>query len=362
MGNEDLGSHYYGIGDLTNATKAYSRMREYCTTSTHIANTAFRIIAVAIEQKNWLAVQSQVVKIKNLQMKPEEASRTQPKTHAAMGLQEMGSGEYRAAAGSFLSVDPSLADTYSEILSSNDVAVCGGLCALASMTRGELQARVLDNANFRNFLELEPHIRRAISFFCSSKYQQCLEILESYRADYQLDIYLQLHVSEIYKRVRTKSIVQYFQPFSKVTLQSMEKMFAAPTMTNGITAANGSTTPSSSFRDELIGLIEQKKLLARIDLESGVLVAKESDPRAEMQKEAGEMLETFVQEARMKLIRLNAINAGLEVKAPLKKNKGASAFTDDMVGWADEDPSNGSWGQQALQSGWGAGKGLRSGR
>jgi 26S proteasome subunit RPN7 len=33
MGNEDLGSHYYRIGDLANAVKAYSRMRDYCTTS-----------------------------------------------------------------------------------------------------------------------------------------------------------------------------------------------------------------------------------------------------------------------------------------------------------------------------------------
>merc|ERR1711939_1183957 len=32
MGNEDLGSHYYRIGDLVNASKAYSRMRDYCTT------------------------------------------------------------------------------------------------------------------------------------------------------------------------------------------------------------------------------------------------------------------------------------------------------------------------------------------
>src|ERR1700744_3188357 len=191
MGNEDLGTHYYTIGDLNNALKAYSRMRDYCTTAPHIASTAFRIIAVAIEQRNWLAVQSQVHKLRNIQLKPEESTRNNPKMQAATGLQKVSAGDSVEAAISFIGTDSSLGDSYSDVLTSNDVAVYGGLCALASMSRSELQIRVLENSNFRNFRELEPHTRRAITFFCGSKYSQCLEILESYRAEYLLDIYLQ---------------------------------------------------------------------------------------------------------------------------------------------------------------------------
>lgn len=306
MGNEDLGTHYYTIGDLTNAVKAYSRMRDYCTTATHIASTAFRIIAVAIEQKNWLAVQSQVHKIRNLQMKPDDMARNQPKVQAAMGLQQMSIGEYHEAATSFLYTDPSLGDAYSDIISSNDVAVYGGLCALASMDRSELQTKVLDNNNFRNFLELEPHIRRAINFFCATKYSQCLEILESYRPDYLLDIYLQPLVADIYKKIRTKSIIQYFQPFSKVTLASMEKTFGPP-------------QDKATFLDEIEALIEDGKLDARINLEFGTLVAVEHDVRAEAQQAALDTVGGFIREARMKLIRLQVLNAGLEVKPPPKK-------------------------------------------
>ena len=348
MGNEDLGSHYYRIGDLGNAVKAYSRMRDYCTTSAHIASTAFRIISVAIEQRNWLAVQSQVTKIRNLQMKPDDQARTQPKVQAAMGLQQMCSGDYRDAAMNFLNTDPTLGETYNDVLTSNDVAVYGGLCALASMSRTELQTKVLENANFRSFLELEPHIRRAISFFCASKYSQCLEILESYRSDYLLDLYLQPHVSEIYKRVRTKSIVQYFQPFSRVTLESMEKMFGQTSSSQG--AMNGTST--QWFRDELISLIESGKLNARIDLENGVLVAKETNPRAEMQKEAEQMVDSFIKEARLKLVRVNAINAGLEVKAAPKKKgwdaEGAPAWMDDGLGGMGH---HGAPGGRSLRSG-----------
>lgn len=316
MGNEDLGTHYYTIGDLNNAVKAYSRMRDYCTTPTHIAATAFRIIAVAIEQKNWLAVQSQVHKIRNMQMKAEDMARNQPKQHAAMGLQQMSTGDYRDAATSFLNTDASLGESYSDVLTSNDVAVYGGLCALASMSRSELQTKVLENTNFRNFLEMEPHIRRAITFFCASKYSQCLEILESYRADYLLDIYLQPLVADIYKKVRTKSIIQYFQPFSRVTLASMEKMFGLPSGTNG---AVDSPAVKQDFLDEIIALIEDGKLDARIDMEHGVLEAVEHNPRAEAQQAALDMVASFVREARMKLIRVQVLNAGLEVKPPPRK-------------------------------------------
>lgn len=317
MGNEDLGAHYHAIGDLPNATKAYSSMREYCTTPSHIASTAFRIIAVSIEQDNWLAVQSQVHKIRNLQMKPDDTARTQPKSSAALGLQQMAASDYHEAANSFLNTDPGLGDQYNDVLTSNDVAVYGGLCALASMGRSELQTKVLDDAGFRNFLELEPHIRRAISFFCSSKYSQCLEILEAYRADYLLDIYLQNQVDGIYQQIRTKSIVEYLRPFSRVTLESMQGMFGQAVQTNG-TMTNGTTngtTPTRSIEDELIRMIEAGTLDAKIDLHSRVLIANEVDERTQTHEQALVMMDGFIREARLKILRMAAVNAGLEVKS-----------------------------------------------
>jgi hypothetical protein len=83
-------------------------------------------------------------------------------------------------------------------------------------------------------------------------------------------------------------------------------------------------------------LIEGGKLDARIDLEHETLVALEHDSRAEAQQEALDMVEAFTREARMKLIRLQAVNAGLEIK-PLPRKKGWDTdadFTayDDSIG------------------------------
>lgn len=323
MGNEDLGSHYYNTGDLGESLKAYSRMRDYCTAPAHIASNAFRMIQVAIEQRNWLAVQSQVTKIRSLGMKAEEAARNAPKTTVAGGLAAMAQGEYKNAATFFLETDPSLGESYNEVVSANDVAVYGGLCALASMSRSELQEKVLDNDKFRSYLEMEPHIRRAVNLFCASKYSQCLEILESYRVDYLLDIYLQDQIPLLYHQIRTKSIVQYFQPFSRVTLKSMEQMFGAHSSTAASLSMN-QQQPNSAFIDELITMIDSGQLDARIDLADAVLVAHDDPPRAAMQQHALDTVDAFIREARIKLLRLNAVSNDLIVKPDKRGRIGGS--------------------------------------
>ncbi|THC88272.1 hypothetical protein EYZ11_012276 [Aspergillus tanneri] len=310
MGNEDLGQHYHQIGDLVAASKAFSRMRDYCTTPSHIASMLFKIINVAIERGDWLSVQSNVQRLRNIQSKQEEQVKNQPKMAAAMGLSQLHSGSYLDAANSFLGTDSSLGDSYNEVLTSNDVAVYGGLCALASMDRHELQRRVLDNSSFRNFLELEPHIRRAISFFCNSKFRPCLDILESYRADYLLDIHLQRHVTNLYTRIRTKSIQQYLVPFNRVTLDSMSRIFAP--------SVAGEQSPpmdlNSPFVQELVGLIQDGTLDIRIDLEKMVLVSKQVDRRTEVQHAIVNNLSEFTREAHIRLLRANIMRAGLEDK------------------------------------------------
>jgi COP9 signalosome complex subunit 1 len=312
MGNEDIGNHYHETGDLPAASKAYTRMRDYCTTPNHVASMLFKLINVSVERGDWLAVQANVHRLRNAQTKPEDQQKNQPKMAAAMGLAQMHSGSYLEAANSFLSTDVSLSDTFNQIISPNDVAVYGGLCAMASMDRGDLQRRVLENSAFRNFLELEPHIRRAIAFFCNSKFRPCLDILEAYRTDYLLDIHLQRHVSELYMLIRTKAIKQYLVPFSRVTLTSMATVFA-PEVIGGEAQP---TSVSSPFVQELIRLVKKGVLGARIDLENGVLVSNQTDLRTDVQEKTLESLRSFNQEAHMRILRAGVLHAGLEVRGP----------------------------------------------
>lgn len=257
MGHEDLANHFYSSGNLSNAFKSYSRMRDFCTAPKHILDMSLQIVRVCVEQGNYLSVQSHTAKIKNMQKTPEEEESLSPKLGAAMGLAHLSSGSYFNAARYFLECPATLGSSFNDVMSSNDVAVYGGLCALASMDRNLIKSEVLDNTNFRSYLELEPHMRRAIAYFHTAKYSDCLQILEEYKNDYLLDIYLQRHVKPLYDSIRSKSIVQYFIPFSCVALGSMAKAFA---------------TDEAALEKELVGMIGRGALDARIDTKNRVRV------------------------------------------------------------------------------------------
>jgi COP9 signalosome complex subunit 1 len=314
MGNEDLGHFYYDTGDYSSAQKAYMKMREHCTSNKHLADMNLRLVLVSVAQKSWLGVQSNLAKIDSAQLKGEEKTKLEPIVSACNGLAAMSIGKFRDAASNFLGTSPAFLTAepaanivwQKEVLSGNDVAVYGGLCALASMDRSALQDKVLGNTDFRNFLELEPHIRRAITLFCNSKYSACLEVLEAYRSDYLLDVYLSKVLGTIYSRIRTKSIVQYFIPFSCVTLDEMASKFPA--------------SGSMSIEDELEELINSKTLDARIDLVDRLLISPPRNPRHDVHADALTMAATYDHTLRLRLTRLNMQAAGMEIRQD--KNSG----------------------------------------
>jgi len=348
MGYDDLGQHYHRIGDLPNSTKAFTRMRDFCTTPSHVIIMKLRLLNVSIEQKNWIAVQTNVQSIRQGGHKQAEVEKITAKLSAAMGLANLASGNYEEAAKEFLATDPRMAtakmedptdeESYNEVMTPNDIAVYGGLCALASMSRDDLQKKVLDNASFRNYLELEPHIRRAVSFFVSGKYASSLAILNNYKADYLLDVHLQQHVDLIYAEVRTKAIRQYFIPFSHVKLAALATAF---------------DTDEASIEAELTSMIKKEQLDARIDLVDRVLLARKVNPRTKVTIEALRTAKQYERTAHMRLIRMEVLNAGLDIKS--KKGRPADTGGWFSPGGHDDGLGNGLAGDVFM------GKSLRSG-
>ena len=322
MGNEDLGHFFYAIGDYSNSHKSYMKMRESCTSNKHLADMTLRLVYVSIAQKSWLTVQSNLAKVDAAQLKGDDKTKLEPIVSACTGLAHMCNSNFKEAATNFLGTSPAFLTAepaagitwQKEVISGNDVAVYGGLCALASMDRSELQTKVLGNSDFRNFLELEPHVRQAINLFCNSKYSACLDVLEGYRSDYLLDVYLSKVLNTIYGRIRTKSIVQYFIPFSCVTLVEMSSKFPA--------------AGSVSIEEELEHMINDKTLEARIDLVDRLLISPPTNPRYEVHTDALKMAETYDHTLRLRLTRLNMQVAGLEIKA----EKGAGEKTHAGIG------------------------------
>lgn len=325
MGQEDLGTHYLATANFDASAKAYQKMREYCTTPKHIAEMTTKLIYIALLIPQWLHALGSCQKLRALSLKPEDKARFDPIAQACSALACMGQANYRAAANSFMAVDASYVnigqvagiDFARCLMTGNDIAVYGGLCALASMDRDELQSLVLENNNFRNFLELEPHIRRAITFFCGAKYSQCLAALEAYRNDYLCDVFLSNHINSLYYMIRSKSIVQYFIPFSSVTLDALATAFPRPGLT---------TTTSYLIEDELVDMIQRGLLDARIDTVNQTLEAPPRDTREDAHREVMRTADDIEHQLRLKLHKINMVQAGLEILPPKgSKGKGPSS-------------------------------------
>jgi len=249
MANEELGKHFEAIGDLNNALEAYARMRPDISTAKHIIDVGRHLISITVQRREWHMVTANLNKITGFPNSDDEKA-VQPFIRIIHGLALLGQEKYHEAAISLLAAEPLASTGYHEFLSPNDVAIYGGLLALATMDRRDLQVEVLENSSFRSYLEMEPHLRRAITQFVNGRYSACLAILDSYRPEYLLDLYLQRHVATLFNQIRRKCITQYLIPFSCVTLESMEQAFAVP---------------GQSLEEELAAMIRSGVLDARID-------------------------------------------------------------------------------------------------
>lgn len=258
MGNEDLAKFHESMGKLNLAYDVYSKMRAEASLNQHVLEIGWHLARVSVLQRDWSMAISNVNKMSGANMIEHGDNGARGKTNIVYGIGLLGQSKYVEAANAFLRVDPSVAPSlYDEFASPNDIATYGGLLALATMDRKSL-SRFLDDSPFRTFMELEPHFRRAITLFVNGRYSACLAILASHRPDYMLDIYLQPHVDNLYGMIRSKCIFHFLQPFSCVTIDSMNAAFASP---------------GESIEAEVIHMIRHSGLQARIDPIDRVCVA-----------------------------------------------------------------------------------------
>ncbi|KAF3771451.1 hypothetical protein M406DRAFT_105202 [Cryphonectria parasitica EP155] len=315
MGNEDLARHYESMGDLNQAYEAYAKMRSDVSSTKHIVEVGFHLARVSVYRHDWAMVIANVNKISGLQTEPNSKT-MQARCNALYGIALLGQYKYTEAAQKFFQVDPILEpEVYDEYASLNDIAVYGGLLALATMSRKEL-TKFLESSSFRAFLELEPHLRRAISQFITGRYSACLAILESYRPDYLLDIYLQPHLDELYGWIRGKCIHHFLLPFSCVTLDSMNEAFAPP---------------GGSIEEELADMIRDGGLEARIDSIDKLVTTTTTNPRVKMQVQSLNAARSYEKDAVDRIRRIGILSANLEVKGRQRGGPGLMNPADDAA-------------------------------
>jgi len=138
---------------------------------------------VSVYLQNWSHVLSYVNKAESTPDFAESSSSKDggaalvTQLQCAAGLAELATKKYKSAARHFLQANVDHCDL-PELLSPSNVAVYGGLCALATYDRHELHKAVIASSSFKLFLELEPQLRDIINKFYESKYASCLKLLD----------------------------------------------------------------------------------------------------------------------------------------------------------------------------------------
>ncbi|KAM4844629.1 COP9 signalosome complex subunit 1 isoform 2-T2 [Thomomys bottae] len=305
-GHDDLGDHYLDCGDLSNALKCYSRARDYCTSAKHVINMCLNVIKVSVYLQNWSHVLSYVSKAEStpeIAERGERDSQTQAiltKLKCAAGLAELAARKYKQAAKCFLLASFDHCD-FPELLSPSNVAVYGGLCALATFDRQELQRNVISSSSFKLFLELEPQVRDIIFKFYESKYASCLKMLDEMKDNLLLDMYLAPHVRTLYTQIRNRALIQYFSPYVSADMHKMATAF---------------NTTVAALEDELTQLILEGLINARIDSHSKILYARDVDQRSTTFERSLLMGKEFQRRATGLILRAAVLRSQIHVKSP----------------------------------------------
>ncbi|XP_072167674.1 COP9 signalosome complex subunit 1-like [Diadema setosum] len=301
-GHDDLGDHYLDQGDLSNALKCYSRARDYCTSPKHIINMCLNVIKVSIHLQNWSHVLSYVNKAEATPELSEKDTKDNlmvvTKLKCAAGLAELATKKYKPAAKYFLQASFDHCE-FPDLMSPNNVAMYGGLCALASFDRQELQKNVISSSSFKLFLELEPQLRDIIFMFYESKYASCLKLLDEIKDNLLLDMYLAPHVSILYSQIRNRALIQYFSPYVSADLNKMASAF---------------NTSVAELEDELMQLILDGQINARIDSHSKILYARDVDQRSSTFEKSLAMGKAFQRRTKALILRSAMLKNKIQVK------------------------------------------------
>ncbi|KAK1858049.1 hypothetical protein I4F81_000663 [Pyropia yezoensis] len=380
MAYNDLAAHHYERGQLDLALQDYLHSRDYVTIGRHVIHMCLRVAVVSLDLNRHIYVENYVAMADatpdshggvaaasggggssvgggvgsvgavggiggsgggaagSIAADTDAAvTAAGPKLRCCSGLALLAAGKFRQAAIQFTSApftatdDASaavLAASLSDALALEDVAIYGGLCALASFNREEMASRVLASPAFGNYLELAPAVRDALSDFHAARYATCLTAIASVEQEAAVDLYLRPHLTDLIARIRVRAVSAYVSPFTSVCLSRMAPALCCadvPTLTA-----------------ELAGLISDGTIDGRIDVHHGVLVRDQREGRSEALARAAARGAEAVAEAEALALRVVMLKGNLVIRRqeeapPLEPGTGGGGWAPTGPVWPPND-------------------------
>jgi COP9 signalosome complex subunit 1 len=290
----DLGESQLWQGQYAKASGSFMRSRDYCTNAQHTVQMSLAVVRASVFNGALGTVHNYLAKARSALEGAGARSgadvQAAAKLDALSGLSELAAEDFAGAALSFQRVGLELGSSLNEVLACEDVALYGGLLAMATQSREQLRAGALASSSFRAMLETAPLVREALVEFVASRYVRLFESLAQIEAAARCDLFLAKHLPKLMRMVRSRALKQYVSPFSSVDLTRMAEAFRA--------------TPELLEAD-LVELILGGQLEAKIDRQSRFLLLTSTDPREAVLARALALGKHFNYEAHNAALRLN---------------------------------------------------------
>jgi hypothetical protein len=187
--------------------------------------------------------------------------------------------------------------------------------ALLTLDRSEVANTLVEkNTSFRDRLDSVPLLRDAIRAYVHAEYGNCLSLVDQIRGEWEMDMYLKPHAKTLWKRVRGKCLVQYFEPYISVSLQSIMESFAFESI--------------EEAEETVVELIESKDIVgAKIHgvdrtLTKYTVEDVEKRKRRVMMRKLGRMGDGLLDEVEGMILRMACVENGLIVG---KKSRGGKS-------------------------------------
>lgn len=233
-----LAKHDISNGNSKEAMKQLLMAKSYCSSPYQMQELFLLLAETGLNTRSFSRVKE--LYDPNLEDKKNASTTFLSKLNAVRGVAYLAEEQIQEAAESFLAITSNF--SFNQVLSSEDLAMYGGITALLALDRKTLETIVateksgpslskkdsasLSYAAFGERLNCIPELKEALQAYVHADYAKCLRLVDEIRPKWEYDLYLAPQAESLWKRVRGKCLVQYFEPYNSVSLHSIQESFA----------------------------------------------------------------------------------------------------------------------------------------
>ncbi|EDQ86687.1 uncharacterized protein MONBRDRAFT_33692 [Monosiga brevicollis MX1] len=288
----------YERGDLTAAARYLARVPHYCKTPEDMLQYSLESARLAAEQGMWAHVITLVNKERLSKILPDHP-KAEAQFNCLEGLATFMIGKLDKSVQLLASAAYTENGTACELMTSRDLSLMCGLSALASLDRPEL-VLLLQNTELKQHMESCPEIRELLRAMVKAQYRSLLDILQKVKPLAMADMYINKSWARLYENIIARAMIQHVTPYVALDLHAMAATF---------------NMELEALEEQLVTLISEGRIAARIDNQHKVLHATQGNVRAAVIEDsvqtARDLVDNTMQEAHeQEFVRLHVDLAG----------------------------------------------------